>query len=348
MNIPPHVSVIIPVHNGAKHIGRCLDAVFASSYTALEVIVVDDCSTDDTVVVARQKGVSVYQVTMKSGPAAARNYGAGRARGEILLFIDVDVEVRRETISSVVEDFRQNPEIATVFGSYDDAPAEKNFLSQYRNLFHHFHHQQSSTKAFSFWAGCGAIKKDVFKELEGFNQERYNMSSIEDIELGYRLCERGYQILLDKRLQVKHLKRWEFIQMVRTDIFRRAVPWSWLILESACIPKDLNLKLHHKISSILTALLVFMIPLAVLECAVFRSVDGQLPAGVLLLLVASLLFLNRKLYAFFAKKRGMVFMVRAIPIHLLYYLYSGVSFVFCWVIHRFSPFTTFQRGGKTP
>ena len=215
----PRVSVIIPVHNGAKCIGRCLNAVFASSYSPLEVIVVDDCSTDNTVALVRQKGVTAYQLPEKSGPATARNYGAGCARGEILLFIDSDVEVRKETIASVVEDFRQNPEIAAVFGSYDDAPAENNLLSQYRNLLHHFHCQQSSTKAFSFWAGCGAIRKNIFKEFEGFNQKRYNKHSIEDIELGYRICERGYQILLDKRLQVKHLKRWEFAQMISTDIF---------------------------------------------------------------------------------------------------------------------------------
>ena len=64
-----------------------------------------------------------------------------------------------------------------------------------------------------------AIRKNIFKEFEGFNQKRYNKHSIEDIELGYRICERGYQILLDKRLQVKHLKRWEFAQMISTDIF---------------------------------------------------------------------------------------------------------------------------------
>ncbi len=332
----PCVSVIIPVYNGAKHIERCLDGIMASSYTHFEVIVVDDCSTDNTVILARQKGVAVYQLPERSGPAAARNFGAAHAQGEILLFLDSDVEARRETIASVVEDFRQNPEIAAVFGSYDDAPSEKNFLSQYRNLFHHFHHQQSNTKAFSFWAGCGAIKKIVFIELEGFDQKRYNSPAIEDIELGYRICGKGYQIILDMQLQVKHLKRWHFVQMISADIFSRAIPWSQLILESGRIPGDLNLKLHHKVSSALTALLIIMIPLAILECSLFHSVGGQLPGGVVLCLVVGILYLNRNLYAFFAKKRGAVFMVRAIPLHIFYYLYSGVTFVSCWGVRRFS------------
>lgn len=264
-----------------------------------------------------------------------------------MLFIDSDVEVRKETISSVVEDFRQNPEIAAVFGSYDDAPAEKNFLSQYRNLFHHFHHQQSDTRAFSFWAGCGALKKDIFIALEGFNQKRYNKPAIEDIELGYRICDKGYQIILDKQLQVKHFKRWNFVQMISADIFSRAIPWSQLILESTRMPGDLNLKLHHKISAVLTALLFIMIPITILECAVFHTVGGQLSGGVLLFLVIGILSLNRKLYAFFARERGAVFMVRAIPLHILYYLYSGAAFVFCWTIHRFSPFKILHRGIET-
>jgi glycosyltransferase involved in cell wall biosynthesis len=319
-----------------------------SNYDSYEIIVVDDCSTDDTVALVHQKGITVYQLPEKAGPAAARNYGAERSQGEILLFIDSDVEVREETIALVVEDFRQHPETAAVFGSYDDTPAETNFLSQYRNLFHHFHHQQADAKAFSFWAGCGAVRKNVFKEIEGFDQKRYNTHSIEDIELGYRICERGYRIALDKNLWVKHLKRWEFVQMIHTDIFLRAVPWSHLILELAWLPKDLNLKLHHKVSSVLVAMLVCFIPFAVLMCVIFPNANILLPCGMFLALVICFLYLNRKMYAFFRRKRGALFMIKVIPLHLLYYFYSGASFVFCWTIHKFTRFQVLYHIFTTP
>ncbi len=168
----PFISVIIPVYNGGKYIERCLDALIHSIYPSFEILVIDNHSTDDTVKIARQKGVNVLQLTELPGPAAARNFGAQHAHGEIFFFVDSDVIVNRDTIASVAGNFQRNPEIAAVFGSYDDEPLEDNFISQYRNLFHHFHHQHSCTEAFTFWGGCGAIRKKVFEEMGGFNQKR--------------------------------------------------------------------------------------------------------------------------------------------------------------------------------
>ncbi len=81
----------------------------------------------------------------------------------------------------------ENQDVSAVFGSYDDEPAERNFLSQYKNLLHHFVHQEGATDAGTFWAGCGAIRKDMFASVNGFNSEKYPYPSIEDIELGIRL-----------------------------------------------------------------------------------------------------------------------------------------------------------------
>ncbi len=218
----PFVSVIIPVHNGDKHIERCLDALIASSYPSFEIIMVDDCSTDDTVKIAQQKGAKVLQLPKRSGQSAARNYGVKQALADVLLFIDSDVMVHKNTIEMVIEDFHSHPDIVAVFGSYDDKPAEKNFISQYKNMFHHFNHQHSSNEAFTFWSGCGAIHKKVFKEMGGFDQSAF---FVEDIELGYRIRKKGYRILLDKDLQVKHLKHWGFLSLLHSDIFQRAIPW---------------------------------------------------------------------------------------------------------------------------
>jgi glycosyltransferase involved in cell wall biosynthesis len=333
----PFVSVIIPVYNGSKYIERCLDALMSSSYQSFEIIVVDDCSTDDTVKIAQQKGAKVFQLPKQSGTSVARNFGAERAQGNILLFVDSDVIVRRETIALVVDSFLKNPDIVAVFGSYDDDPIEVNFISQYRNLFHHFNHQYSDTEAFTFWAGCGAVRKKVFEEMGGFDQGRYTKPSIEDIELGYRIHKKGYRILLDKDLQVKHLKRWEFLPMLRTDIFQRAIPWSRLILETKFMPKDLNLQTSHKISAISVATMILMIPFLFLGHMKFYGIPVATTAGIFLLIFfITLLILNRKLYGFYAQKRGLRFMVQVIPLHLLYYLYSSMSFIFCWITHRIS------------
>ncbi|MEE9604068.1 MAG: glycosyltransferase family 2 protein [Candidatus Scalindua sp.] len=333
----PFVSVIVPVHNAGEYIEICMDALLASSHQSFEIIMVDDCSTDDSVEIARLKGITVLQLSRQSGPAASRNFGALHARGEILIFIDSDVLVRQETITRIVENFQHNPDIVAVFGSYDDEPLEKNFMSQYRNLFHHFHHQHSDTEAFTFWAGCGAIRKKVFEEMGGFDQKKYTKPSIEDIELGYRIHKKGYRIILDRDLQVKHLKRWGFLSMLRTDVFRRAVPWSRLILETKFMPNDLNLQMTHKTSSISVTLMILVIPFLFFGHTKFYEIP-IVPAASLFLsvLFVNFLILNRELYSFYVRRKGLMFMLRVIPLHLLYYLYSGISFVVCWISYRFS------------
>lgn len=339
MDKQPFISVIVPVYNGSEHLNRCLDGLTASSYKSFKIIVVDDSSTDDSAEISRKRGVTVLRLPHKSGPSAARNYGAQKAQGDILLFVDSDVVVRRDTIARVSTDFMKNPHISAAFGSYDDSPDAADFLSQFRNLFHHFIHQHSSEEAKTFWAGCGAIYREVFYHLQGFDQRRFPEPSIEDIELGLRIWKGGYRILLDKELKVKHLKHWEWRSWLKTDIFRRAVPWSQLILESGFKPQDLNLQISHRISALLVNSLILIFLLALLDVLNFFGITkGGRFLMVSVPLISILLVLNRELYKFFLDKRGIKFMVFAIPLHFLYYFYSGLSFTVCWILHKFHQF----------
>jgi glycosyltransferase involved in cell wall biosynthesis len=242
VNQEPLISVIIPVHNGGAYLDKCLDALMKAAGD-FEIIVVDDASTDESADRAHARGIRVLRQNVRRGPAAARNLGAQEARGKILLFIDADVAVRPTTLARVAAHFQSRPELAALFGSYDDAPAATNFVSQYKNLFHHFIHQQSHERAETFWAGCGAVRREIFLRVGRFDEKRYTEASIEDIELGYRLRRAGYEILLDRGLQVCHLKRWTLPGLLRADIFRRAVPWSLLLLERGRMTDDLNLRL---------------------------------------------------------------------------------------------------------
>lgn len=333
------ISVIVPVYNGSKYLNQCLDSLTASSYKSFEILVVDDSSTDDSAEISRNRGVTVLQLPNRLGPAAARNCGAQKARGDILFFVDSDIVVQRDTIARVATDFMENPHISAVFGSYDDSPDATDFLSQFRNLFHHFIHQHSREEAKTFWAGCGAIYREVFYLFQGFDKRRFPEPSIEDIELGLRIWKSGYRILLDKELKVKHLKHWGWYSWLKADIFRRAVPWSQLILDSGFLARDLNLQISHRISALLVNLLILMFLLAFLGALnLFGITTGSLFFMVSVLLIAILLILNRELYKFFLDKRGIKFMVFAIPLHFLYYFYSGVTFAVCWILHNFHQF----------
>ena len=320
------ISVIVPVYNNPKDLRECLAALLADSSSSAEIIVVDDASTDGTVSVAREMGVGVLRLEKNSGPAAARNNGARHARGAILFFVDADVVIAPGAIARVAQFFADRLDVTAVFGSYDAYPRATGIVSRYRNLLHHFVHQNSNSEATTFWAGCGAIWRGPFDSVGGFDDRRYPKPSIEDIELGYRLHGAGYRIFLDKGLHGKHLKRWTLRSVVVTDVRNRAVPWARLILERNNSPKDLNLKLTQRFSGLLV---LFACALGLI--GMFQAEVLVFAVGVLLIVTA----LNRNLYAFFFRQHGLVFSTAGVLLHLVYFLYSGLSYLFVWAVHHF-------------
>ena len=273
------ISVVMPVFNGGPDLEKCLAAIAASSHPAFECILVDDGSTDGmTAAAAERHGARVISLQQRSGPAIARNYGAREARGDILFFIDADVLLHPDAIAVAASTLENDPGLSAVFGSYDDQPGHPSFLSQYRNLFHHWVHQTGNAQAATFWAGCGAIRRDVFMQMGGFSQE-YGRPSIEDIELGTRLVRCGHRIRLEKTLFSTHLKQWKFFNLVRTDIFRRGVPWMGLVLRERRAPSDLNLNLRARLATILAGLL----GLSVMVFPLSGHAAALLPAAAFLL-----------------------------------------------------------------
>jgi len=312
----PGISVIIPVYNGGQGFRRCLASVAQASPAPQEVIVVADGDTDGSGEVAEEFGMRVLRTAARGGPARARNLGAGASRGAVLFFVDADVVIPSDAFLRISGAFKEEPSVAAVFGSYDDLPAETNFLSQYKNLFHHYTHQTAREEASTFWGASGAIRREIFFAVGGFD-ERYWVPSIEDIELGYRLTHAGYRIRVDKGLQVKHLKRWGAASLLKSDVLHRALPWTELILRDRRIINDLNLRVSGRLSVFLVHGLVAAL------VASWRWPSGWVVASVFALF---LLGVNAPLYAFFRRKRGIRFAIQAVPWHWFFYWYSGVAF----------------------
>lgn len=314
--------MIVPVYNGGWCLEQCLAGIQRSSYRDYELIVVDNGSTDNSVAIAQAHGALVAHCPGPSGPGAARNTGVKQAMGQILMFVDADVVVHADVLERVVARLTADHRLAAVFGSYDDRPVATNFLSQYKNLLHHYVHQQANSQATTFWGGCGAIRKDIFVKVGGFDHKKYPTPSIEDIELGDRMHRQGYRICLDKDIQATHLKEWRWQSLLRAEILYRAIPWSRLILERQGLVNDLNLKMSQRASAGVAGLFLALLPVTL----VFPS----LAYGCLALL-GIFLFLNRDLFVFFLRRRGLLFSAMAVPMHGLYFIYSGVTFVLMWL-----------------
>lgn len=318
------ISVIIPVRDAEAHLARCLGTLQQSSVQPAEVIVVDDGSLDGSAAVAERMEARVLRLPANRGPAAARNAGAKEARQPVILFLDADVMVHRETIERV-ENSMCDSAIGALFGAYDAAPAAAGLISQYRNLLHHYTHSTASRNAWTFWAGCGAIRRELFLSFGGFD-ETYSQPSIEDIELGTRLAQAGVKILVVPEIQVCHGKRWTLRSMIRTDILQRAWPWSRLLLRSRNLPDDLNLGWSQRASAMFAWLAIALVAAGFLRWPAFL---GALASA------GAVAYLNRQLLGFLARSRGFLFALGAFPLHFLYLLYSSATFAIAASVHLF-------------
>jgi GT2 family glycosyltransferase len=320
--VSPTVSIVMPAYNARHYLESSLPALLRiDDPRLLEVIVVDDGSSDGSGEFAAKLGARVLASGGRCGPAAARNVGAGKARGDLLLFVDSDVVLHADSFERMVESFDE-PEIVAVFGSYDDRPHHLGFMSQYTNLRHHHGHRMPSSDAATFWAGLGAVRRKAFHAIDGFDAERFARPSVEDIELGQRLRAAGGRIRRDPGIQGTHLKQWSLIEVVRTDLFRRAIPWSQLMLEHPGAFTDLNVRATERWKAALAGALAL---------ATLLALGGLLSPWFPVALAAFAWLANRPLMALFVRTNGWWFAARALLFQQLYFLYSGLAYALCFV-----------------
>ncbi len=113
------ISVVMPAYNAGRHLVRTIDSVLAQTFCALEIIVVDDGSTDDTAEVARTYGSKIrYIAQNNAGASVARNTGIEAAKGEWIAFLDADDEWLPEKLALQTEHLKRNPDLAWTTGNF--------------------------------------------------------------------------------------------------------------------------------------------------------------------------------------------------------------------------------------
>ena len=315
------ISVIVPAYRAAHLLPGVLAPLLELQKRGevLEVLVIDDCSPDDTAQVAERLGARVLKTPGNGGPGTARNLAAAEAKGSILWMVDSDVIADLSGAQIIADAFR-DPTVKAVFGSYDTTPAGTPWFSRYKNLVHRFYHQRGRREARTFWAGCGAVERDLFLRIGGFDVETYRVPSIEDIELGYRISAAGGRILLLPDLEAKHLKVWTIRNGIFTDIYRRALPWSRLMIAREGLSDDLNTGKSERIKAVI-AIAFFLALIAF----VIRPALWPLPLALLVLA----LVLNAPLSRFLLKNGGWPVAIGGSLYHQVYYVYSAGAYAWC-------------------
>jgi glycosyltransferase involved in cell wall biosynthesis len=157
------VSIIIPVYNEEKDIPFCLGSLKGQSYKNIEIIIVDDGSTDNTLnEVKKFKGIRIIKGQHK-GPGFSRNLGAKNARGDILIFIDADMTFSKNYIKNLISPIYNDKSIIGTTHDYEVVENTFNIWSRCWGRIRVSKEEAKDVKVFR------AIRKSVFLKLRGFD-----------------------------------------------------------------------------------------------------------------------------------------------------------------------------------
>lgn len=195
------VSVVIPTFNRAKVIDRAIKSVLAQTYKHIEVVVIDDGSSDSTQeIVSKFKGIKYFKIE-NSGVSCARNIGVSKCLGDYIAFLDSDDEWVSDKIELQLEYLIKNPSVKIVYAN--EKWIRNNEVVQKKK-----HHEKLSGLIFSkcldqCFIGPSSVlmEKTLFDSFGGFDAD-YEVC--EDFELWLRVSFRNYIGLVDQELVIKY------------------------------------------------------------------------------------------------------------------------------------------------
>ncbi len=179
-------SVIIPVYNGKKFLEAAILSVLDQDFYPLEIIVVDDGSTDNTVEVIKKFGNKIrYYYQDHGGVASARNRGVALAKGEFISFIDADDLWFADKLKSQFNLFHENSDLGVVIGLL------KKFQYSENDELNSSFESKNTKGEFALSLGCSLIRASVFEKAGNFDE---SMKFGEDIDWFLRVIEGGVKI----------------------------------------------------------------------------------------------------------------------------------------------------------
>lgn len=190
MNRSFDVSVVIPVFNGERYLADAIDSVLAQAGVEVEVVVVDDGSTDGTAAVASRYGDRIHLVRQPNrGVAAARNHGIRISQADVLAFLDADDLYTPDKFACQLPRLRKNPEVDIVIGQLKPFPTpdQRGTVSAAPG--------QAADELQSLSFGCSVFRKPIFDQVGPLSE---TMTFCEDWDWFMRAREAGVRMLIHR------------------------------------------------------------------------------------------------------------------------------------------------------
>jgi glycosyltransferase involved in cell wall biosynthesis len=188
-DLTPRISIIVPAYNNVHELARCLDSLQHDELRhEAEIIVVDDCSSEEGPAIknlARKYNARYYRQSENTGPGVARNLGASKARGDILVFIDSDCVSPEGWLTKLIQPIKEGSSKATT--ACYSGPVFPSWITTFQDE-DYCYRMPTNDSDTSFVNSCNfAIKRKLFIDCGGFPSQRIS----EDMVLGLILAENG-------------------------------------------------------------------------------------------------------------------------------------------------------------
>ncbi|UCC41079.1 MAG: glycosyltransferase family 2 protein [Candidatus Aminicenantes bacterium] len=327
-----NLSIIIPTLNSASVICKCLEAIKKSTYDDYEVIVVDGGSIDGTISIAKNHTENVIILDRDNGRGHARNIGIIKSKGQILVFTDSDNIIKKDSLKIIAEYFLKHSDVAAVTGSVSKEHPNQDFFSQYKNLYMCYKFEMLPEAVYFLQGDIYAVRR---KDIEISDLD----VTTDDTERGQILNAKSKKIIFLKDLCVIHLKKYNFIKLLKND-FKIPYDWVKIFIKYRGLAQMIKNKGNYahapkgQLISIILSLLIMVF--------VFLNLLVTINSYLLLILFLIWFLLNFKFFLFLKKEKGFMFgFMKALPITFLdnIVMITGILFGFLNVI--------FYKGCKT-
>ena len=330
------ISIIIPCYNAQQDIATCIEAIKKSSYKNYEIICVNDCSKDDTCRIALSyDNVRILNNKTNCGAACARNKGVRTAKGKIVIFIDSDILIMKDTLKKIHDKIIKEKKDAVV-GIYSTKHYNKGAATNYKNLHIHYTYSIMPPDINIANSSCLAIRKEAFNKIGGFDENITGYSS-EDWDLGQKMASAGYTVYLDKSLQIIHMKNFCLSNILKTDAIKACSQVKMLMRSRKRKKKIMSVKRVGSIPWYIfaSAPLVFLILASLI---ISLSTMSMVPVYLLIAFIAAYLVVNSSFFLFLWREKGLVFFLQSIGIYYLNIwsmIFGGIKgFTDYFILHK--------------
>jgi len=307
------ISVIIPNHNNGATIGKCLASVLASKYSNFELIVVDDCSTDNSVAEIKKYPCRLIELNEHTGAARARNIGAHHSRSELLFFTDADCVLEKDTLATAAITSATAGIGTIIGGTYTATPYDRGFFNSFQSLFIHYSETKSCAAPDYLATHALVINRTIFEKNNGFAEDF--MPILEDVEFSHRMKKRGFKLRLDPHIRVRHIFNFSLFRSLANAI-RKSSFWTLYSLRNHDLLADSGTASIELKINVISLFLV-------LALVTYRLYSHNLmPIYLAALAFCGNMYVSRKLLQLFFEKQGFLFLVRALLYYTLLYPFA--------------------------